>query len=192
MSKKILILVPTFMEIERFMPHGLHNVNIAVTGIGMVKTAYNATRYIDLYDSEEVILAGIAGAYEGSGLKVGDSVLVGSETPADMGVMTTEGFKPKFGDKITCPYIPEGTGFRAVDSNSVSVAASPLIDPAGAQIENMEGAAFFYVCQQSQARFLELRTVSNIVSTDRSSWNMELALDNLAVSLRKLIDEINA
>lgn len=191
-DKKILVLAPTFMEIEGFMPHCMPNVNIAVTGIGVIKTAYNTTRYTDLYECDTAILAGIAGAYEGSGLKVGDSVLISSETTADMGVMTPEGFSPRFSEKIVCPYIPEGTSFRTAESNCVSTAATPMLAYSGAQIENMEGAAFFYACQQSQVRFLELRTVSNIVSTDRSSWNMELALLNLANDLRKLINEIEA
>ena len=61
-----------------------------------------------------------------------------------------------------------------------------------ADVENMEGAAFFYVALQLGVEFYELRTVSNLVSTDRSSWNMELATTNLAAELELLITKLRS
>ena len=49
-----------------------------------------------------------------------------------------------------------------------------------ADLESMEGAAFFYACLVKRISFLQLRAVSNFVEErDKSSWNLDLALKNL-------------
>ena len=74
-----------------------------------------------------------------------------------------------------------------VASNSVSGAASPHVDRSAAQIENMEGAAFFDVCLREQIPFWELRTISNTVGEPFGQWNIPLATDALARAIGRLL-----
>jgi len=53
-----------------------------------------------------------------------------------------------------------------------------------ADIESMEGAAFFEACLRHGVPFAEIRAVSNAVGeTDRSRWDIPLALRNLQTAL---------
>ena len=59
-----------------------------------------------------------------------------------------------------------------------------------ADIESMEGAAFFEVCLRYGVPFAEIRAVSNPVGeTDRSRWDIPLALRQLETALTRLKDE---
>lgn len=57
-----------------------------------------------------------------------------------------------------------------------------------ADIETMEGAAFFETCLAAGVPFAEIRAVSNRVGEeDRSLWNIPLALRNLEEALRRFV-----
>lgn len=133
------------------------------------------------------VLAGIAGAYPDSGLSVGDTVTVGTEYSADMGSFTGEAFVPKFRERYTCPHIPPGLPLRTVRSNSVSGSAAPYTERQDVQIENMEGAAFFYTCLRHRIPFIEVRAVSNFVGEDFSRWDVPKATEALGEALNRII-----
>ncbi|MFZ6752468.1 hypothetical protein ACO0KY_03745 [Undibacterium sp. Dicai25W] len=65
-----------------------------------------------------------------------------------------------------------------------------FIDTSAADIENMEGAAFFHVCQQEQQRFLEIRAISNCVNIDNDEWDMQGSVKALTKALHELIDHL--
>jgi futalosine hydrolase len=49
-----------------------------------------------------------------------------------------------------------------------------------AQIESMEGAAFFYACRQMEVPCMQIRAVSNYVEKrNRDAWQIGLAIKNL-------------
>lgn len=57
----------------------------------------------------------------------------------------------------------------------------------GAEIETMEGAAFFETCLRHGIPFAEIRAVSNRVGErDHALWDISLALRNLETALRTL------
>lgn len=59
-----------------------------------------------------------------------------------------------------------------------------------ADVESMEGAAFFEACLRRGVPFAEIRAVSNAVGeTDRSRWDIPLALRQLETVLTRLKDE---
>lgn len=59
-----------------------------------------------------------------------------------------------------------------------------------AGIESMEGAAFFEACLRHGVPFAEIRAVSNFVGeTDRSRWDIPLALRQLETALTRLKNE---
>ena len=118
--------------------------------------------------------------------------MVKAENAADLGSFLPEGFHPKFAERLECPYIPQETTFSTADSNTLSAASAPFVERNGAQLENMEGASFFYACTQSGTPFLELRTISNRVGEPFPDWDIETATDNLARDLNRLIHELEA
>lgn len=56
-----------------------------------------------------------------------------------------------------------------------------------ADVETMEGAAFFEACLAAGIPFAEIRTISNLVGeTDHGRWDIPLALQNLKTVLSSL------
>ncbi len=56
-----------------------------------------------------------------------------------------------------------------------------------ADVETMEGAAFFEACLTACVPFAEIRTISNLVGeTDHGRWDIPLALQNLKIVLSSL------
>lgn len=186
----ILVVSPTGEEIARFAELGLKGVHCAVTGVGQTETALNVRELISKYRPSVAILAGIAGAYPGSGLSVGDVVLVCSETDADTGSFSGGVFSPKFSKTTVCGHLPPSGRIPAAASNTVSAAANPYVETTGIQIENMEGAAFFRVCEAAGVPFIEIRAVSNTVGEPFEKWDIPLAARRLSTELKKLIEEI--
>lgn len=166
-------------------------VLVSFTGVGVVAATFHIQRLIHLHRPDRIIQAGVCGCYADSGLEVGQTVTVGTEKLADLGVMFDDGFRSIFPTEqtITNPDIPLGT-YRTVAANTVNTGCSPVVTAdrnRSAAVESMEGYALFYVCTRCGVKFTELRTVSNMVSTDRSSWNMPLATQNLATALTELL-----
>lgn len=182
--KKMLLLAPTSIETKWITDE------VILTGIGPYKCAASVARVISEQCPDLLILCGIAGAYPDSGLVSGDTVLVETEHAADLGSFQGETFLPKFCESYTCSYIGDDVPFAKVQSNSVSGASAPFVRRDGVQIENMEGAAFFYTCLQYGVPFLELRSISNRVGDPFSMWDLSGAAKSLADSLRILIKQI--
>lgn len=210
--KKIVIMVPTREEAEGFgsvfdmefvsvgkwfkVRKGV--VPVVVSGVGMAETAAAVAAVITAQKPDAVILAGIAGAYPWSGFVPGDCVLVTSEHIADLGAMRDENFTPLFRKKNEC----------VLNFRTLPCAVGSTVNCAGrtgrdgknmdggystncaAQVENMEGAAFFAVCGAMGIPFAEVRAISNITTDKRSDWQIGLAVQSLAVGVKKIADEI--
>ena len=59
------------------------------------------------------------------------------------------------------------------------------------EIESMEGAAFFYVCEKENIPSIQLRAISNYVERrNKDNWNIPLALQNLKLALEKLLSAL--
>jgi nucleoside phosphorylase len=61
-----------------------------------------------------------------------------------------------------------------------------VVDAEGADVENMEGASLFALCSTMGVRCVEIRAVSNRVGEEFSSWCVDEALENLALTLKHL------
>ena len=58
-------------------------------------------------------------------------------------------------------------------------------------VESMEGAAFFYTCNQMEVPTVQLRAISNYVEKrNREAWEVGLALNNLAEATASLINKL--
>ncbi|WP_028456437.1 phosphorylase family protein [Chitinilyticum litopenaei] len=195
----ITVLFPTVTE-ARCLSRS--DVDVAVCGVGLVQAAHATTKLILQQRPDWLILAGIAGVYPGSALKIGDVVLVASEREADLGFYGKTGFTHladldidmEFSVRrvLHCPWLPAQPPLPLASSNSLNVALAPFVAHAGVDVENMEGAAFFHACLQEEQRFLEVRAVSNRVTLDDEAWDFQASLHALGQGLNRVIDHLLA
>lgn len=192
---KILVLFPTKTEAQ-FFDHPA--AEVAFCGVGLTAAACATTRLIHERRPDVLILAGIAGVYPGSPLKIGDTVLVASEREADLGFFTHTGFRHlskldldmefEVNTVLLCPHLPDNPPLPLAHSNSMNAAIAPFVETDGVDVENMEGAAFFHACLQAGQHFYEVRSVSNEVKLEHEDWDFETSIRNLTEGVNKLID----
>jgi futalosine hydrolase len=189
---------------------GTNEIIPLVTGVGSVATAWAMTKWISSGSKPDLAVnIGIAGSYRDD-ITVGEVVIPVSDCFADAGVDTGKGFLTLGEAGLQDPdAFPFRSGKIIADNRFVS-RATRLLKPVNAvtvntatgspdnirmiseryhsDIETMEGAAFFYVCSMENIPFLAIRAVSNKVeSRNREKWNIPLALDNLAISLKEVL-----
>jgi futalosine hydrolase len=194
---KIVVVFPTSTEAQFFA----HPQAITVIGgVGLSTAAYRTSKIIAQYNPDWLIMAGIAGVYSHSSFKVGDVVLVGAECESDLGFFTASGFTHladltldmdfSVTKELLCPHLPSHYILPIAKSNSMNAAMAPFIQTHGVDIENMEGAAFFQVCLAEQQKFLEVRSISNLVKIGDDDWDMEGSIRALTEGLHKVIEHL--
>lgn len=186
-------------------------IQVRITGIGMMATAWNLANIFAQSRPDLVINAGIGGAFD-KDLQLGDVLYISQEQMADLGVETADGklldlfdldlleadgfpFQNKKmlnPDAINSHFLPHANGITVNcghgERHSISRCLEKYPD---AQIESMEGAAVFYACLQAGLRFMELRAVSNYVTPrNREEWNIPLAISRLNHNLRIIFSEL--
>lgn len=147
------------------------DLEIAICGVGVVECALTMARIIESKRPEAVVLCGIAGAYDRS-LKVGDVVSVTVEQTATLPAV----YRKSYSATLTLPLT------EVVSNTVMAVGAEPM----GAQVENMEGAAVFALCNSYGIPCAQIRTISNYTSDCREQWNIPAALDALAATINRL------
>ncbi|UXY15072.1 purine phosphorylase [Chitiniphilus purpureus] len=196
---KIVVLFPTRTEARHFTHPA---AEVAFCGIGLSAAAYATARLIHERRPDVLILAGIAGVYPHSRFTVGETVLVASEREADLGLFTPSGFchlsqvaldmdfaAPTV---LHCPYLPATPPLPLAHGNSANAALAPFIASQDADVESMEGAAFFHACLQAGQRFYQVRAISNVASVDHAPWDIDGAVRALAQGLTTLIGHLAA
>lgn len=147
------------------------DLQIAICGVGLVETAVSVAEIIAQKRPSQVVLCGIAGAYN-TRLAIGEVVCVSEERTQTLPTV----YRKSYSSTLELP-------LKAVVSNSVmSVGAAAE----GADIENMEGAALFAVCEKYNIPCAQIRAISNYTTDSRESWNIPLALERLTESIDKL------
>lgn len=201
---KIVVVFPTATEAQFFshLRAATEQVIVEIGGVGLSAAAYSTSKIIAKHQPDWLIMAGIAGVYAHSTFAVGDVVLVSSESESDLGFFTPSGFTHladlnldmDFGiaKEYLCPHLPTQSILPMAKSNSMNAAMAPFVQTAGIDIENMEGAAFFQVCLAEQQKFLEVRSISNLVKIGDDEWDMEGSIRALTVGLHKVIDYLLA
>ncbi len=186
---------------DRYTRENLH-ISLLITGIGITFTAYHLGTYLAKHRPDIVLNAGIAGALDPL-LTIGQTVLVNREEFADLGAEDHDGsfISPfqmgllngsafpftneklinttSWSDFIDCQ-LPNATGLTVNKVHGFDPSIQQIKARTDAQIESMEGAAFFYACLQTNIPFLAIRSISNYVeSRNRDRWNIPLAVKNL-------------
>lgn len=174
-------------------------IRVLITGVGMMHTAFALGNLLTTYQPDFVINMGIAGAFDRN-LKIGEVVNVVADFPADLGVEQADGsfhdvFEMGLIEQNQAPYINgrlyntaiSGFDFlppvHAITVNKVhgnEESIQKIQKKYKADVETMEGAAFFYACLQMQLPFIQIRSISNYVeSRNKENWNIPLAIENL-------------
>lgn len=175
-------------------------VKLLVTGVGMVSTAFHLGQLFATWRPHLALNMGIAGALD-TRLQLGDVLCVGTERFADMGVEEADGrFTDLFAmhlqgpdnwpyqrGLLRCPpveaarFLPvvHGLTVNRVHGTAASIAAVRARHP-DAQVESMEGAAFFFASLLAELPFLQVRSISNYVEPrNRANWDIPLAIERL-------------
>lgn len=190
-------MFPTWTEAKPFMERFGTDYLVVQAGIGPVECAARTAALISRHHPAMIILAGIAGAYSGCGIGKGYTVLVSRENMPGLGSVHDGTFKPLpkstgavSDNHYDCP-TPLPAIFPHVVSNSLETPGAGYFNHhlCEAQIENMEGAAFFAVCSSLGVPCIEIRTISNIVGEPVRDWIITEAVETLATDVVKLVKE---
>jgi futalosine hydrolase len=189
-------------------------IDVLIPGVGMVQTAYYLGRQLCQKPYDLAINAGIAGTFNKL-LPLGSVVNIVEDCVPELGAEDGENFLSVFELGLTDPdahpykggrLINDSLDFmalgslevirklpkvKALTSNTVHGDADNIARIrriSGADLESMEGAAFFFGCFSSKVPCLQIRSVSNLVEQrDKSHWNLDLALKNLNRVLLEII-----
>ncbi len=204
---RVLLVAATEPEIAPFRSAldaqsetGSYQTDILVTGAGMVATSFALGCELTRRSYGLAINAGIAGAFD-FGLSLGEVCRVTEDTFADLGAEDGDEFIPMdlmgLGRNQFSAHPPENFQYdelravRGITVNKVhghELSIAKAISRFNPEIESMEGAAFFYACEQTKTPCVQIRSISNYVERrDREKWDIPLAISNLNEILIKLL-----
>jgi futalosine hydrolase len=171
----------------------------AITGVGIPHTLLSLPVWLAHFKPALIVNGGIAGAYVGSGLELGDVVLGTSDVFADLGMETPDepGFIPlgaqSFADEslraplpLSAPTFNEGSLKRGRGATVNLCTGTPETGRRRRRLfevdfETMEGAAVALAARAHDIPVLQIRAVSNFAAQrDMRPENVRVALDALA------------
>jgi futalosine hydrolase len=178
-----------------------HQIDILITGVGMVFTTYFLGTHLAKENYDIAINAGVAGAID-KNLALGELVNVmhdyfyelGAEdgqqwlSIEDLGLLSDADlpYKSKglFNDKLV--QSTKILALKQVKGHTVNTihgqfeSIEKMKIRSNAQIESMEGAAFLYCCLQHELSNVQIRAISNYVEPrNKETWQMHLAINVL-------------
>jgi len=181
-----------------------HKADVLITGVGMVATAFALGQRLASEEYDLAINAGIAGSFDFN-IKLGEVVLIREDIFAEQGAEDGDDFLSltQLGFGEVSHYAVDGhrgtelvpqdlLNFKALEQirkvkaitvnkvhgNELSIAKT--LSRFNAQVESMEGAAFFYACNQTRTPCIQIRSISNYVERrNKEKWNPGLAIKNL-------------
>jgi futalosine hydrolase len=209
---QILVVSATELEIKPAISFLAKNkIDVLITGIGGVATAYSLNNYYNKNKPGVIIQAGIGGCFTKN--KLGEVFVIKEEIFADLGVWENKQFKTIFDlqleNKNKFPFkkgmlinsnkkllgLAPSKKVRGISVNEISTDKKRIswykqnFSPV---VESMEGAAFHYVCLQQKNPFVQLRAISNYVAErNKSKWKMKEAINNLNEELIFLLTALS-
>ena len=187
-------------------------LTLLVTGVGAPATVYALTRMLSAFRFDLVINVGIAGAFDDS-VPLGQVFNIKADTFADLGVEEADGsfrsiFDLQLADPSALPFqggwlvqpqleemrfLPMATGITVNKVHGYAESIAKIKQKYPADIETMEGAAFFYVCLMEKIPFLALRGISNHVEPrNRAAWDIPRAIERVNEVLIDLVGSISS
>lgn len=194
----------------RFEKDNLY-IDLLATGVGMAHTGYALGKYLSKNRYDWALNMGIAGCFR-TDWSLGTVVNILSERFADLGAEQADG---SFQDVFEMGFLEENLIFSKNGSMQNNTAQGFSFLPAAngltinkvtgsaptiqairekypdADIESMEGAAFFYACLMEKIPFLEIRAISNYIEPrNKSKWDIPLAIENLNNIVTELLNTL--
>ncbi len=191
---KVLIVVATNFEItsDKLKIHP-----VLVTGIGMVNTSINLTRELSKNSYDLVINMGIAGSFKDF-INIGDVVEITEDSFSEIGFENNNQFNKfsEFDIKTSFTVNPKSTLTRVksitvntVHGNAQSI--SEIVERENTDIESMEGAAVFNVCEDFNTNCIQIRSISNKVEVrNKDNWDIKTAISNLNNEVERIITNL--
>jgi len=184
-------------------------IDILITGIGTTFTAFHLTNALRDEQYQFVINIGIAGSLTDE-LAIGEVVLVVADEFADLGIEKENEFltlfESGFMDANDFPFeqgmlkaselnglfdLRKVRGITTNKSHGRAASISEIKSKFSAQVESMEGAVVFYVCNWFGISCYQIRSVSNFVEPrDSAKWNIPMALEKLNVTVLDVLNKL--
>ncbi|MBK8919929.1 MAG: futalosine hydrolase [Saprospirales bacterium] len=196
---------------EFYFEKGRLRIQLLITGVGAARCCWFMGQLLAVARPDWAVNAGVAGALDRS-LSLGTVVQIKSDFFGDLGVEEADGrFTSVFELGLCAPeeppfingllYNPAAAeadflpAARALTVNRVHghAASIELIREKypGAQVETMEGAAFFYACLLANIPFVAIRSISNYVEPrNREAWELGRAIEQLNLVLIQMLESI--
>ena len=186
-----------------------NEIDILITGIGTTFTAFHLTNTLRDNYYQFVINIGIAGSLTNE-LRIGDVVEVTSDEFSDLGIeMENEFltlFESGFMDFNEFPFergmikstaingfleLKKVRGITTNKSHGRAASITEIKSKFSAQVESMEGAVVFYVCNWLGVTCIQIRAISNFVEPrNLAQWNIPLALEKLNESVLNVLNKL--
>lgn len=191
---RVLVVAATEFEVGSLKSEvGSRTPDFLITGVGMVATAFALGRHLATHQYDLAINLGIAGSFDRN-IVLGEIAEVVEDSFSELGAEDDEDFvtidQLGFGESTFKPskrlYDLGLTNIRQVSAITVNtvhgndISIKNLTNRIQPQLESMEGAAFFYACNQAGVPCLQIRAVSNYIEKrNRDAWQIPLAIKNL-------------
>ena len=200
----ILIAAATSKEIAPLIAglgkSGAEEIDILITGIGVMRTTYALATQVRLKRPELIIQAGVAGCFDEK-IPLGSVVAISKDTLADLGVReggewrTSSDLSLEPGSKFPATKgwlknkhkeILRHSGLKSVKAitvNQITTGKSSIEmmrNRFDAVAESMEGAACHYVGLMEDIPFLQVRAFSNYLGErNKTKWKLKESIENL-------------
>lgn len=190
----VLIVAATKLEITS---DKINNLPILITGVGMINTAINLTKELNNNDYDLVINMGVAGCFSDE-IRIGKVVEVIEDCFSEIGFEDGESFSEFSDFDIKIKYKVEGkTSLQKVKGITVNTvhgienSIHETVERLHPDIESMEGAAVFKVCEEMKIPCIQIRSISNKVEKrNKENWNLGLSISNLNTEVEKIINNL--
>ncbi len=200
---KVLIVSSTQLEVKDLMDSKLSQVDFLICGVGIPSCMYELSKILaSKKDYDLIINAGIAGSFDPK-LEIGRVVRVHQEQFGDVGIghqndflaIQQTDFSNAHYSELKNDFCPNALkhlkSVSGITVNTVSY-SEPLAEQRkklfGADVESMEGAAFFLMMQHTNIPYLQIRSISNYVGeSNKKNWNIPLSIKNLQSELKQYL-----
>jgi len=167
-----------------------HGAPVEVCGFGLAAAGVGAMAAIARHAPKRIVLAGVAGTYDGDRAPVGAAVVparvrcvgigAGGSSAAELGFAATDEVSLA-GDRGLALSV-------AAASGSAAEANARRGDHPGAVLEEMEGYSVALAATTMSAVCVMVRGISNLAGDrDRARWRMEAALAAVQTALDRIL-----
>ena len=191
---KILLVAATKQEVNIDF---FSSQEILITGVGMMNTTFSLTEELLKNNYDLVVNMGVAGSFN-SDIEVGDIVEIVEDVFSEIGFEDGDSFL-EFSDfemdntfkvkgKTDLKKV-KGITVNTVHGNEKSI--SEVVSRLSPDVETMEGAACFMVCNKFEISCIQIRSISNKVEKrNNENWDLPLAIKNLNTVVKQIILDI--